>query len=145
MITYENHIFRFMCRFKVILPGRCFRNLLSECLWISIGSFKLTRNFLTSFGSFSRFMICVTLARVNPSNLAICASELTSPSSSISCHSTALWIMCFPGEWLTNWEFLMDFLLSGKLYLIGIIIFVIRKSCTSRSHFDAKRVLSINR
>ena len=71
---------------EVILSGRCFRSLLSEYLLISIGSCKLARNSLTSLGSFSRFMIWVTLAQDIPSFLAISERVKTSPLYSISRH-----------------------------------------------------------
>ena len=97
MFTYENHIFRFMSHLEVILSGRCFRSLLSEYVLIFIGSCKLARNSLMSLGSFSRFMIWVTLAPERFSLRAISERVGTSPFSSIWRHFRAVWIRCFAG------------------------------------------------
>ena len=83
---------------QFILLVRFFRSLLSEYLRIAAGSCRPVRNSFTSAGSFNRSMICVTLAREMFSILAISFRDSAKPSSSIPCHSIALWITCLVGN-----------------------------------------------
>ena len=108
------------------LLGCQLRSLLSEYLRISFGSSSPARNPCHSVGSLRRFMIWVTLARVIPSFWATSLSDFTLPSSSIFCHSLALWMICFWDRFITapvlTWEFWMK---SGcnllKLLRVGFV------------------------
>ena len=88
------------------IHGLVLRNFLSEYLLISLGSSNLARKLRISSGSFSRFIISVTLARVTPSFAAISFNDPTSPLSSIFPHWIALWMTCLRGRFTPSffWE-----------------------------------------